>query len=1039
MKRRSFIANSLLTAGGVWAGSNSLYAETLKEINQQFSANQNPDGYDLIINGAGLSGYFAAIEAARIGLQVLILDKRTSPGYDIAAKNKLWIKSDGYKELTKEQTELFFPVGELGEMFSDDKKSLKLPDSSLFDDELLLFSGSIKKGLLRSLLANKVHVMLMTDVCGIISDNTGVHGVLVANKQGLYTIQCKSFLDATENVLFTRELFNQKYKIKKAGFVIELIDVAGPVKNLVKVNESFNIVNNSITLHKGKKAKDQQFIGFEFLVEENDLSAIEQKARFIATKLSKNFSAIAPSFSKAKLYNFALECFYFLENNSVPIPSLNGYYCSNGPTLSDMSCINIFDLAAASKKLVGNIKLGTANQNKKVIQFIGGNIPYNEKAKSKNVTENGVFLPLSLFIPEKNMEIQEMECQVLVAGGGTAGATAAIGAAEKGAYTLLAEYFNDLGGTKTMGGVSGYYHGLVDHPFVKQLEKNVADIKREYNLAGGIERRFYLLKTITDLGCKFLSGVIICGAITKNKKLISTIICENGKLKKLTSTLAIDATGDADIAYFAGEQYKHGNSRTGITQNYSQWDISGRINMPSNTGRDYDIIDNTKISELQRGLFLSHYESHFYDFCPMLTVRESRMPKGVYTITVKDVFEGTHHGDTIARSSSDFDPHYVGSSEYSRCGFLLPHSNKTIVEIPFRSIVPATVDGLLLSGRGISQTNNAMQFTRMSGDVITLGYITGQIASDISSKKIQARDYDVAQLQNGWKKMGFLPSGPQDRKVETLPEKVVKLTKGEAGYLLKCCLLPPAKVLPVLLAEYKRNNNLHVAKALAWFSHAEGVAEIIQELEELFNQEIKTGYSANFLDKYDSTGQYWRINQNIGLLAMAGSNQGNETILSILNQTNSGGAMVIRESTYYDNRIDLKLIPQYNRINNLCFYIERQPDSIFISELEKLLKDKNIGNYKTTEYKNTRWRVYGADLELYIGVALARCGSMAGFELLINYLDEIHSNFRGYSLKELKSITNEDYGYETIAWSKYFNNKRGFPIKASGVVKEIEL
>lgn len=1017
-------------------GANILHAEALKEITQQYSDQVNTEGYDLIINGAGLAGYFAAIEAARIGWRVLVLDKRTSPGYDIAGKRKLWINSQGKEELNKDLVDLFFPEAEMGEMYaSDDKKTLKSPESSLVDEEYLLFAGSVKKGLLRNLLINKVHVILMTDVCGIISDNDNVHGVLVATKQGLYTINCKSFLDATENVLFTRELFNQKYKIKKAGFVLELTDVANSNTKVINVNDSFNILNNSIEVHKGKKTKDQRFIYFEFPTDGNDLSTIEQKARFISADLSKNFPTIDPSFSKAKLYNTALECCYFLEDSKPPEPLLNGYYCCDNPTLRGISCTTVLNLVLVSKSLVSNIKLTTLNQHKKVIQFIGGTITFKNKAD--NIAENGLVLPLYPFSPEFDMELMEEKWQVLVAGGGTAGATAAIGAAERGAYTILAEYFNDLGGTKTMGGVSSYYHGLTEHPFIKQLEQNVSKIKSEYHLSGALERRFYLLKTITDLGCKLLSGVILCGAITKNKKLISVIVCDNGKLKKISSKLAVDATGDADIAWFAGENYSHGNSRNGITQNYSQWDISGRVNMPSNTGRDYDIINNTKISELQRGLFLSHYESHFYDFCPMLTVRESRTPKGNYTITVEDVFEKTQYKDIIARSSSDFDPHYIGSSEYSRCGFLLPHSNKTTVEIPFRSIIPASVDGLLLSGRGISQTNNAMQFTRMSGDVTTLGYITGQIASEISSKDIKARDYDVSQLQKEWKSNGFLPSDPLPVKNETVQVKVAKLSKGESGYLLKCCLLPQKEVLPVLSDEFRKSGNLNLAKALAWFSNTEGVASIIKELEELFSKDLQTGYGEAFFDKYDPIGLYWRINQNIALLAMARDKQSDAIIMKILNQTNSGGGMVTRENQYYDNRIDLKLIPWHNRIYNLCFYIERQPNPIFISGLEKLLSDKNIGQFKTTEYQETRWRVYGADLELYIGSALARCGSKAGLLLLSDYLDEIHSNFRGYAMKELISITRKDYSYNKGEWINYINSIN-LESKTVALSKEIE-
>ena len=60
----------------------------------------------------------------------------------------------------------------------------------------------------------------------------------------------------------------------------------------------------------------------------------------------------------------------------------------------------------------------------------------------------------------------EGECQeedrtadVIVAGGGTAGALAALYAARGGARTILLEPLYDLGGTATLGGVNAYWFG----------------------------------------------------------------------------------------------------------------------------------------------------------------------------------------------------------------------------------------------------------------------------------------------------------------------------------------------------------------------------------------------------------------------------------------------------------------------------------------------------------------------------------------------------------------------------------------------------
>lgn len=1034
MKRRHFITNTLMATGGAMIGTNIIFSKAMEEINQQFSDHNKINGYDLIINGAGLAGYFAAIEASKIGLRVLILDKRTSAGYDLAWKKKLWISSEGLKGFNREHFDLFFPEGEAGEISPGYTEP---QNQSQPDDELLLFAGSIKKGLLRNLLINKVHVMLMTDVCGIISDNTNVTGVLVANKHGLYTINCKSFLDATENNLFTLNLFNQKYKIAKAGFVFELINVDDTARRVFSVDKSLAILNNSIVLHKSKKSNDQRFIEFEFPVEDIEMSAIEQKARFLSARLGKMISSVDPCFNKAKLNRFASECSLFLEKKITPKPLLKGYYCSENADAQVFSCTSILNIAAASKLLVGEMKITDVDLKTRVIHFIGGTTKLG--ITEKFVNENGINLPLAPFVFDQKMNIQEEKCQVLVAGGGTAGATAALGAVRDGVSVTLVEYFNDLGGTKTCGGVSAYYLGLSSHPFITGYEKGILEHKNEFNLSGGTERSFYLLDSLRNAGCKIISGTILCGAIKENNKITGVILCENGRLRKMICDIAIDSTGDADIAFFAGINYEHGNSRTGISQNYSQWDVPGRFNMPSNINRDYDIIDNTKISELQRGLFLSHYESHFYDLYPMLTVRESRRPEGIYTLNIRDVLGGAHFEDVISRSFSDFDPHYIGSSEYSRCGFLLPHTNKSTVEIPFRSIVPKDIDGLLFSGKAISVTNNAIQFTRMSADVTVLGYVTGQIASEIVLAGISPRDYKVTQLQTRWRDNGFL-TVTHNEKTETTNEVVSRLSKDEKGYLLKCCLLPEKDVLPVLLNQFKTTNSIQLAKALAWFSNSAGVHLILNELNELFKEELLTrnnGYS----EKYDPYSLYWRINQDIGLLGMSRDKRSRDIIVKILNDTTSGGEVItyLEDNQYNSNRIDLRLIPYHNRITNLCFYIERMPDRIFIAGLEKLLTDENIKGFRTTEYNNTRWRVFRADLELYIAAALARCGSKASVEILIDYLDEVHSNLRGFACSELKNLFGQDFGYDTSGWKNYINNKIQFPHKATGIVKQIEL
>jgi hypothetical protein len=137
------------------------HPEAVKEIDRQFSGEAVIKEYNIIINGSDLSGYFIVIHAAKQGKNFLIIDERTSPGYEIMVKRKLWLNKEGINQFNTELMQLFSLHGEKQELHNEKGTG---PNGSLFDVELLLFAGSIRKGMLRNLLLNKFHVLLITEV-----------------------------------------------------------------------------------------------------------------------------------------------------------------------------------------------------------------------------------------------------------------------------------------------------------------------------------------------------------------------------------------------------------------------------------------------------------------------------------------------------------------------------------------------------------------------------------------------------------------------------------------------------------------------------------------------------------------------------------------------------------------------------------------------------------------------------------------------------------------------------------------------------------
>ena len=196
------------------------------------------------------------------------------------------------------------------------------------------------------------------------------------------------------------------------------------------------------------------------------------------------------------------------------------------------------------------------------------------------------------------------KADVLVVGGGPAGLAAAIGAAREGVDTLLVERYGSFGGviTQTMVGTPTWYR------YVKTID--AGGLIKEFELkakemSGTINTFNKKIKT-TEIG-KFLEkeGLLVDGVPTyeildteifkvladnlieeagvtpllhcqavdaiMNGNTITGIITESKSGRQaIMAKRVIDATGDADIAYYAGAPYKKDpkNKLMGVTVNF---------------------------------------------------------------------------------------------------------------------------------------------------------------------------------------------------------------------------------------------------------------------------------------------------------------------------------------------------------------------------------------------------------------------------------------------------------------------------------------
>jgi hypothetical protein len=124
-------------------------------------------------------------------------------------------------------------------------------------------------------------------------------------------------------------------------------------------------------------------------------------------------------------------------------------------------------------------------------------------------------------------------------------------------------------------------------------------------------------------------------------------------------------------------------------------------------------------------------------------IRESRRIVGRYTLTAADVLQGRRFDDAVARSAYPIDVHNPsGSGTTTR---RLPPGQS--YEIPFRCLVPVNREQLLVAGRCISTTHEALASTRLTPTVMTLGQAAGTAAALAVSQGVPVGDVDAGELR----------------------------------------------------------------------------------------------------------------------------------------------------------------------------------------------------------------------------------------------------------------------------------------------------
>ena len=163
------------------------------------------------------------------------------------------------------------------------------------------------------------------------------------------------------------------------------------------------------------------------------------------------------------------------------------------------------------------------------------------------------------------------EAQVIVTGGGPAGAMAAIAAARAGAKTLLVERAGCAGGIWTSGLFSWMLDvtnkdGLLRELMNRIRAKNEGDFGRNGNFLAFPEAvKRELDDMLLDAGVKPLYYAQVVGSLRDGNRLTHVILESKAGRHAVSGEMFIDATGDGDLSALSGCRFSLGND-SGDTQ-----------------------------------------------------------------------------------------------------------------------------------------------------------------------------------------------------------------------------------------------------------------------------------------------------------------------------------------------------------------------------------------------------------------------------------------------------------------------------------------
>jgi hypothetical protein len=368
-------------------------------------------------------------------------------------------------------------------------------------------------------------------------------------------------------------------------------------------------------------------------------------------------------------------------------------------------------------------------------------------------------------------------------------------------------------GFYTPGSVAYKVVGGVPDDVVSALKARGAAFERPntYGAGTGITYDPMTLRVVWETlmhqaGVRLLYHSFCTDTLVEDGRVTGIVVDGKRGLLKLTARVVIDCTGDADVCHQAGAPYEKagdidpaqtltttfrmmgvdverakGFGKAALWQKMEAAVATGNYDLPRREGSwhittqagvihtvmtrvaDVDGTDPVALTEAEiegrRQAF--EYARFLHDYvpgyeqavlswlAPSIGVRETRRIYGQYRLTRDDCLTARKFPDAVAACGAPIEDHARGADTK---WVYLPDG--MTYDVPFSTLVPQNVTGLLVAGRCFSATHDAHASCRSMAQMMALGQAAGVAAARALQADLLPHEYPVTQLQDHLRAIG---------------------------------------------------------------------------------------------------------------------------------------------------------------------------------------------------------------------------------------------------------------------------------------------